>query len=720
MAVRSRGSAPVRFGPFEVAPDSGELRKNGARLKLSGQAIEVLTLLLENPGRIVPREELQQKLWPGASFGDFDHGLNAAVNRLREVLSDSATEPKFIETIPRRGYRFIGQIVEEAAPDSESSILVAPAQELTGKRPFRSRWLLLSTAGGLLALSIVGLYLALSGTKSPQQMHVVPFTTYPGFEGAPSFSPDGNQVAFSWYPGDGVSTAIKGDLYVKQIGNEHAIQLTHHEADFLVPAWSPDGRNIAFGMVGKDGNGIYLIPALGGRERRLAEISRNGWQWLVSSWSPDSKWLAFASDSVTEKTVGPASSRYRIHLLNVETGEEQVLPEPAPDCATTIEPAFSPDGKELVSVCVLTIGVNKLYVQRIDGKLPREVAQVDTSFVLAGLAWSVDAHSIIYSTYGSGGRLWRVPVEGGRPEQLPFEHGTSSPAVAHVGNRLVYMAENYHYDIWSIPLGVRNKPTKADRFISSTWDQANPRISPDGKLIAFDSNRSGNYEVWVCDRDGSKPVQLSFFGGPPTGNPRWSPDSRQIVFNSQVSGRTEIYVVAVDGGRPHHVATGTPNAVSPFWSSDARWIYFYTEAPNGVWKIPAEGGAAVRLTKDGTYPQESMDGKRLFYVAGSERDELWSVSADGGDEHREEGIPKFQNPHSWIPTQNGIYFVDGPPSQHSIKHFNFSDRRIETISDVPGITFICCAIAVSADNGVLLFSGLDHLESDIMLVENFR
>src|SRR5215471_5235258 len=143
MTERSTSPVPVQFGAFEVCLDSGELRKNGRRLKLSGQTIQVLITLLEKSGQLVTREELQQKLWPGASFGDFDHGLNSAVNRLREVLGDSAVQPKFIETVVRRGYRFIGQIVEEAAPDFESSIPVAPAQELIGKRRFRSRWLLL-------------------------------------------------------------------------------------------------------------------------------------------------------------------------------------------------------------------------------------------------------------------------------------------------------------------------------------------------------------------------------------------------------------------------------------------------------------------------------------------------------------------------------------------------------------------------------------------------
>src|SRR5262249_25240792 len=122
-------------GAFEVSPESGELRKNGTLLKLSGQAIQVLMTLLARPGQIVSREELQQTLWPGASFGDFEHGLNAAVNRLREVLGDSATTPGLIETVPRRGYRFIGRIEPESVP-RESSTPVS----LNGKRLSARDW----------------------------------------------------------------------------------------------------------------------------------------------------------------------------------------------------------------------------------------------------------------------------------------------------------------------------------------------------------------------------------------------------------------------------------------------------------------------------------------------------------------------------------------------------------------------------------------------------
>jgi DNA-binding winged helix-turn-helix (wHTH) protein len=153
---------PIRFGPFEVSPDSGELRRNGVRLKLSGQAIQVLTLLLENPGRIVAREELQQKLWPGASFGDFDHGLNAAVNRLREVLSDSATEPQFIETVPRRGYRFIApanvgpQLPSPPVPSGVEVAVVEGTSSVVRSRVKTMIWLAAVLVPLLLVVLLIG------------------------------------------------------------------------------------------------------------------------------------------------------------------------------------------------------------------------------------------------------------------------------------------------------------------------------------------------------------------------------------------------------------------------------------------------------------------------------------------------------------------------------------------------------------------------------------
>src|SRR5947209_11072889 len=134
----------MRFGRFEFVERTGELLKDGVSLKLTGQALQLFAILLERPGEIVTREELQQRLWPDDSFGDFDHKINAAVNRMRQVLGDSAESPLYIETLPRRGYRFI------AAPEPEPQLLSPPAP-----RPFgwyRRRLSVMRLAALLLAL----------------------------------------------------------------------------------------------------------------------------------------------------------------------------------------------------------------------------------------------------------------------------------------------------------------------------------------------------------------------------------------------------------------------------------------------------------------------------------------------------------------------------------------------------------------------------------------
>src|SRR5438270_11370216 len=112
----------VRFGPFGADLETHELWKNGVKLKLGGQPFEILALLLNRPGQMVSREELQKEIWTADTFVDFNHGLNAAVNKLRETLSDSAEEPKYIETLPRRGYRFIG-VIDNVASDLNSQPL---------------------------------------------------------------------------------------------------------------------------------------------------------------------------------------------------------------------------------------------------------------------------------------------------------------------------------------------------------------------------------------------------------------------------------------------------------------------------------------------------------------------------------------------------------------------------------------------------------------------
>jgi DNA-binding winged helix-turn-helix (wHTH) protein len=233
--------AIVRFDVFEIDLQAGELRKEGRKVKVQEQPFRVLSLLLQRPGQVVTREELREQLWPADTFVDFDHGLNSAVARLREALRDSADKPRFIETIAKRGYRFISSLEASNQPNANSS---AGADDPNHNRI--DRWnlarLRLFASLGLAVVCVSVVALVYPGAPAPpqDQIEVVPLTGLHGFQATPAFSPDGTLVAFRQSDG-----ASKTGIYAAAVGGEKAVQLTSDMGD-CCPTWSPDSRQIAF------------------------------------------------------------------------------------------------------------------------------------------------------------------------------------------------------------------------------------------------------------------------------------------------------------------------------------------------------------------------------------------------------------------------------------------------------------------------------------------
>ncbi len=279
----SRSAQIVRFGVFAADLQSGELCKNGLKVPLQGQPFQVFSILLEHSGRLVTREELRQKVWPQDTFVDFDHALNTAIAKIRTALGDEAENPRFVETMPRRGYRFIGPIDEPVSPASSSRTPKVRSEGLTVRRS-----LLGLGAAFLVILSGVAIWRFSRHAADPllPALEVVPLVSMEGKVWAPSFSPDGNQVAFiNW--GDPKTTGI----YTALIDGEKPLRLTENPGDYS-PTWSPDSRQIAFVRASKEGLNIYLVPALGGTEHKLHTAAN-----LSLSWSPDGKILAFAESN---------------------------------------------------------------------------------------------------------------------------------------------------------------------------------------------------------------------------------------------------------------------------------------------------------------------------------------------------------------------------------------------------------------------------------------
>jgi len=223
---------PVRFGVFELNLRSGELRKNGSKLKLQEQPFQVLAALVEKPGEVVLRNELKERLWAGDTFVDFDHSLSTAINKIRQVLGDSASHPRFIETIPRRGYRFLAEVTGPARPEKPHDLSGnARQRQLAGRR--RKFAFTSATALALVAFFVARCPPTPESPSAP--LSAVPLTTYRGSELNPSFSPDGEQVAFSWDGPEGDNF----DIYIKVLGEDEPRRLSSDPRDDLGPAWSP-------------------------------------------------------------------------------------------------------------------------------------------------------------------------------------------------------------------------------------------------------------------------------------------------------------------------------------------------------------------------------------------------------------------------------------------------------------------------------------------------
>jgi DNA-binding winged helix-turn-helix (wHTH) protein len=468
MAGNQHSSAVISFGPFEADLHTQELRKQGVRLRLPGQSFHILAMLLKHPGELVTREELQQALWPSDTHVDFERGVNAAVNRLRDVMGDSADNPTLIETLPRRGYRFIGtvipsagvpKIVPEIFPnvprESEGSAFespgTAPAKIAKIRTPSSIRWMKISAwtlVGVVCAIALTFSYYKIWPRVELRAITPVPFTDYPGFEQCPTFSPDGSQIAFTW-SGDPAMGSKGADLYVKAINSENLLRLTQHPSYWVCGAWSPDGTQIAFQRISGADTGIYLVPALGGPERKLR--STQGGRGGVS-WSADGKWIAYPDQSSVTSVIHPTDPT-RIYVLSLDTLERRQIPH-AEECLAEQIPAFSHSGDRLAYVCLLKRNDNEfgIYSVSLSGGAPKIVTRFTTGWGFpGGIAWTTDDKRLIVARphVGNDVQLEEVTLGDGTLRKLPFGQDACCSAISTKGQKLAYSVwSGGHVDVW--------------------------------------------------------------------------------------------------------------------------------------------------------------------------------------------------------------------------------------------------------------------------------
>jgi len=701
------------FDQFHVDLTSGELLRSGIRVPIQGQPFHVLRLLLEAEGRVVTRGELRQALWPGDTFVDFELGVNTAMKKLRHALQDSAEHPKYIETLPTYGYR-LAVPVQWVAIDNDR---ISPPNVVhpNGHAFHYLNWLKIG-AGFLLGLACVValslIYLRRQSRAEQAVLTPMPFTAFPGLEVAPTFSPDGTQVAFAW-TGD-PAAGLKGfDLYLKAVGSENVLRLTHHPSEFVCPAWSPDGTHIAFHRISGADTGLYVVPALGGPERKLRSTRVHSDTSATISWSSDGKWIAF-SDFL------PDSRQETLNLLSLETLKSNQL-APSASCRYSGMPAFSHKGNELAYVCATNLQDERIYSAAIEGGTPKLIATF--SGWPSTNAWTGDDRRLIFSAdHGRGGELFDLTLANGLLRKLPFGQGFGWPTISKKGDKLAFTISSDNINIWRKDL--LHPEAAGVKLVTSTREQANPNYSHDGKHIAFESNRGGPREIWISDADGSNLIQISRFNSDVVGTPCWSPDDRKLVFDSWQTGNAEVYVVDMAERIPRKLLTNVSGMFRPAWSHDGEWIYFLagSAAAPGVFRSPANGGNAVMLSSGPAFSvHESFDGETLYFVDGSTDAKLKKVSANQiGPASPVTGMPLLKDAALWTVVPGGIYFVpaDAP---HSISYFDFSTRHVRRITHADrDFSPMNGGLSVSPDGSWILYSQIDEVRSDIMLVDNFR
>jgi Tol biopolymer transport system component len=557
---------------------------------------------------------------------------------------------------------------------------------------------------------------------APLKREVAPqlalLTSLPGEESYPTFSPDGNEVAFSWNG----ENQDNYDIYRKLIGpGGTLLRLTEDPATDYSPAWSPDGRWIAFLREADKGLAkVVLVSALRGPERVVAEIDDGG----LNPAHPPSHKLAWTADaqSLVAPDRDPETEERGLFLLSIDTGEKRRL-----TTGHDVGPALSPDGRALAFCRFFDFGISDLYVLRLSGDLepqgePRRIGGAVRA--TASPAWTPDGEELVFLGSRRGVRtLWRVAASGAdAPQQLTVGEGADFPVIARAGKRLVYARRDYGQDIWRLELtGAEKTPQPPARFISSTRFEWFPRFSPDGARIAFQSARSGLPQIWLSNSDGTMLRQLTFFDQGLTGSPRWSPDGRRIAFDSSSEGQGEIYVVSAEGGKPRRLTNHPASDYVPSWSQDGKLIYYCSERSGGeqVWKVPADGGEPIQVTGNGGFvTQESPDRRTLHYLktVSFETFGLWKLPVEGG---KETCVIESVHARNFVVSDRGIYFIPvAEEGVYSIQFLNFETGRTHRVARLGDS--IWGGFTVSPDERTFLYVRRSKPEGDLMLVENFR
>ena len=544
MADSAQRGDNVRFSGFELDLASAELRKSGVKVRLQEQPFLVLRALVERPGEVVSREELQQRLWPDETFVDFEDGLSTAVRKIRQALGDSASNPRFIETLPKRGYRFIAPV--EGVPSFESRL-----------RPKRRN-------SALAAAAVIGLAMAGAGVWSLRETGrsdassvkrtLLQVTSDPGLSAWPDITADGNLIVYSSDRDGGPDL----DLWLRYIDRAETVQLTDEPGDEVEAHFSSDGSLVVY--TSYPASRIYTVPTLGGEPRLIADHAK------FPQFSPDGRSIAFSQ--------GRTGWSNNLVLLDLDSGRRRVYGEDMDWLGAGL--LWLPNGK------LLSGGMRKRprgdwYIVPLDGSEP---VGTGSSSNLIGLsvsrpppfeaqAWLEPEGGVLFSArQGDSTDSWRRPfsLETGKATGPPVRM-TQGAALAHdvaasPGGRVVYASFEQNMDLWRLPMDINEgRPTgPVERLTRKPSSETFPVSAVGGGVLVYRQSPSPRNEarsqLFVMEEGSDTPRALL-----------QGRTAHYSSINAHADGKTLTYSVPVtpsdfyrDTGAkpPHNVASRHP------------------------------------------------------------------------------------------------------------------------------------------------------------------
>ncbi len=639
----------IRFGPYTLDLSSGELHKNGVRLRLPDQPFQILQLLLQHPGEVVTREELRQRLWSNDTFVDFETGLYSAVKKLRDVLSDSAEKPRFVETIPRRGYRFIYPVEKRSRP----FVLASPEEPPRAAAPRRSSALTWSAVALMALLAAVGYWyfrrIPASGVALPIRFtQVVPAPRWSSFWDSPTvaLSPDGTHVAYVQAEG---STRR---LYVRALDKLEGAPLADTNLA-NTPFFSPDGRWIGYFALGK----LTKISVNGGAPVVLCDAPG----WLGAAWGPDDT-IVFspALNSGIMKVPSSGGTPQPLTTLDVSKGENSHR-----------WPRFLPGGKAIIftiktvksatfddaQIAVQPLSSNEHRIVTDGGSDPRYISPGQILFVRAGsllampfnleelkpagpamtvldgVSWAPWTGAAQYDVSDSGTLAYVAGNDKGPNQSLVWvdRKGALRPTAlsprAFRGISLSPDAKRFavtvgaaNDDIW-ISEVARGTST---RLTAETGNNEFPIWTPDGKRILFLSDRAKGWNFYwkIADGDGSEELLFRMPSGHQAHPDSFSPDGQLLVY-TELDPKTgsDISLLPLNGDRkPRPLLHSSFNEAEGAISPDGKWLA-YTSDESGrpeiyVQAFPGPGVKIQVSTAGGNSAKWAHNGRELFYRMG--------------------------------------------------------------------------------------------------------